>query len=192
MDTAVVCAVDSLLDARSLEWLSYRRPLRSMRQADGAIAGEAAAALVLSAVPGSRRNGALVLAGVGFGDEPAARDPAQPLRGDGLTAATKAALVEAGLEMHDLGLRMASGADGERELKEHTLSLTRLLRVRLEQLPMWLCAETLGHVGAATGLVQIAWAHETMVRGDLPGTVISSTAFAYDGRRATALLTCLR
>ncbi|PRQ06323.1 hypothetical protein [Enhygromyxa salina] len=182
---AIVCATDSLFDGRSLAWLADRRPLRTTLGSDGTIPGEAGAALLVRATQG--RTPQLQLIGLGFGDEPSIRSGA-PLRADGLVAAMRMALTEAGLGMHDIALRQAHGASGALEFKEHILALTRLLRVRVESMPIWLIAETLGDVGTSAGLVQITRAHQALLRGYLPGPVILCTAGDHHGERSALVV----
>lgn len=182
----VVCSVDSLLDARSLLWLARAQALRGVRRSDGVIPGEAAVALLLRPSPGGGQ--ALLVAGLGVGDEPSDRNVQLPRRADGLVTAIRTAIEEAGLPLHELDWRLASGARTSVELKEHTLALTRILRERIDNLPLWLCAETLGDVGTAAGLVAIAWAHDAGLRGYLPGQAALATAAARSGERAAVVL----
>lgn len=186
VSAVVVCSVESLLDARSLLWLSGARPLRTTRRFDGVIPGEAAVALLLRLADGRTRG--LSVAGIGFGDEPSDHSVEVPLRADGLVTATRGALDQAGLAMHDIGVRLANGAHGSSEAKEHMLVVTRLLRERMDSFPLWLCAETLGDIGTAAGLVEVAWAHESGLRGSLPGGSALATAAARDGTRGAAIL----
>ncbi|MFO7562061.1 MAG: hypothetical protein R6X02_05415 [Enhygromyxa sp.] len=184
----MVCSVDSLLDARSLSWLSRARPLRSVRRSDGAVPGEAAVALLLRPGPDRDHGRGLLVAGLGVGDEPSDRSVEVPRRADGLVNAIRTALGEAGLGLHELDLRLASGAHGSSESKEQALALTRILRERVESFPLWLSAETLGDVGTTAGLLAIAWTHDAGLRGYLPGRAALATAMARDGERAAAVL----
>jgi 3-oxoacyl-[acyl-carrier-protein] synthase I len=185
IEAAIVCAADSFIDGRSLLWLAERGPLQTTGGREGTIPGEAGAALLLRSRPSSAPH--LRLIGLGFGDEPAARSIA-PLRGDGMTAAMRAALSEAGLGLHEIGVRVVDGAGGHREFKEHILALTRLLRARVESLPIWLVAETLGHVGTGAILVQLAWAQQALLRAYLPGPTVLATAGDHHGERAALVL----
>ncbi len=187
-ELCVVVAVDSWLDARSLRWLSERSPLHTDR-GEGVTPGEAGAVLVLASaqlVP--RAEVEATVLGFGSSVEPAAHDRDVPMRGDGLTEAVQQALTNSGLELQDLRLRLSDADGGHNAAKEQMLALARLLRVRMDDFPLWLPAECIGHVGAAAGLVQIAWAIQAAARGYLPGSPILCTVGNFAGERAAAII----
>src|SRR5690606_31107041 len=91
-------------------------------------------------------------------------------------------------ELQDLRLRLSDADDGHDAAKEQMLALARLLRVRVEDFPLWLPAESIGHVGAAAGLIQIAWAIQAATRGYLPGSPVLCTARNFAGERAAVIV----
>jgi 3-oxoacyl-[acyl-carrier-protein] synthase-1 len=188
-ELCIVVAVDSWIDARSLLWLGERSPIHTARSGDGVIPGEAGALLLLAnaQLVSSAEIEATIL-GFASSVEPAVSNPDVPTRGDGLTKAISKALRNAGLEFHDLRLRLSDAHGDHNTAKEQMLALARLLRVRMEDLPLWLSAECIGHVGAAAGLVQIAWAIHSAARGYLPGSPALCTVSNFAGERAAAIV----
>ncbi len=61
------------------------------------VQGGAAGALLVQQDPDAGAGDALACRGLGLGDEPADRDPALPLRADGLASGIRAALAESRL-----------------------------------------------------------------------------------------------
>lgn len=183
----IVLALDSWLDARSLLWLSEQTPLQTGKT-HGVIPGEAAAALLLAA-PGvfPRTFTQAHLLALGFGEEPSAKDPAAPLRGDGLRDAVAGAL-GAHADLGEVDLRMSDNPGTHAGAKEQMLLLARLLRAPIAELPLWLPAESLGHVGAAAGLAQVIWAIQASARGYLPGPRVLCMASNFSGERGAALV----
>ncbi|HLT35063.1 MAG TPA: hypothetical protein VK034_02235 [Enhygromyxa sp.] len=188
-ELCVVVAVDSWLDARSLLWLGERAPLHTDHYKEGVIPGEAGAVLLIasSELVASAEVEATIL-GFGSSVEPAEHGPNVPMRGDGLTEAIRQALTNTGLELQDVRLRLADADGGHNAAKEQMLALARLLRVRVEDFPQWLPAECIGHVGAAAGLVQIAWAIQAAARGYLPGSPVLCTTRNFAGERAAVIV----
>jgi 3-oxoacyl-[acyl-carrier-protein] synthase-1 len=165
-EAVVVCAADSLVTAPTLLRLSEQRRLLTSENSDGVIPGEAGACVVLTR-RAKQACGAIL--GLGFGREPALQDNEIPLRADGLVAAARSALDEASLRMHDMDYRLSDAAGEGYHFKEQALVVGRVLRERKEVFPLWLAAETLGAVGAASGLCNLVWALRSFARGVAPG-----------------------
>ena len=145
---AVVAGVDTLLTEITLRayWQDHR--LLTRKNSNGFIPGEAAAAVLLG-VATDKVDLSLVLRGLGFAREPAAFGSGRPLRADGLVAAMRAALDEAGLRLDDCDHRIADLNGEQYRFKEAGLAMTRLLRQRKVNFPMWHPADCIGEVGAA-------------------------------------------
>lgn len=184
----LVCAVDSFLNARSLLWLEEHGRLKTERNADGVIPGEAAACVRVELRAGASRQSLATIEGLGFAREMATVFNEEPLRADGLVKAGRAALEEAGLRMEDVELRLSDVSGELYGFKEQTLALTRLLRVKRESLPLWLCAESLGEVGAAASLCQLVRVAQAWQRGYAPGARAMCFASSVSGERAVAVV----
>jgi 3-oxoacyl-[acyl-carrier-protein] synthase I len=180
----VVCAADTLVTARTLLQLSDQQRLLTESNSDGVIPGEAAACLLLSL---DGRGAQATIRGIGFGHEPGLLSNDIPLRGDGVVAAARAALAEAGLQMHDADLRLSDAAGESYHFKEQVLVVSRLLRQRKEAFPMWLGASYLGDVGAAAGLCNLAWFLHCQRNRATPGRVVMAWA-GQDGAARAALV----
>jgi len=181
----VVCAVDSLVNAGRLLELSQGRRLLSSQNSDGVTPGEAAASVLLSL---QTRGAKAVVAGLGFGLETATLYVDEPLRGDGIVRATRAALSQAGRTLYDTDFRVSDAAGEGYFFKEQVLLMSRLLRKVKRHYPVWLCAETLGLVGTAAGLCGLVRAVVGFEKGTTPGP--RAVVFAGDpqGARAAILL----
>lgn len=185
----VVAAADSLLSARRLLELNERRRLLVEGNSDGVIPGEAAAAIVLTT---DKRNALASVLGLGFGEEPARSDNDVPLRADGLVGATRAALKEAALQLHEVHFRVSDAAGESFAFKEQALLVARLLGDRKLEFPLWLPAESLGDTGAAAGLCGALWAMAAWARGYAPGPHAVVCAGNDQGARAAVVLASAR
>lgn len=181
----VVAAADSLIDARSLLALVRQNRLKTPRNADGVIPGEAAACIRLTL-----RSPALLarISGIGSAVEPGLLTNDIPLRGEGIAEAARLALTEAGLAMHDLDFRLSDAAGEAYHFKEQVLVIARLLRRNMAGFPLWLPARALGHVGHAGGMCNLVWAVVALARGYAPGP--RAIAFSGDaqGLRSAAVV----
>ena len=184
----LVCGVDSYINARSLRWLERHGRLKTAENSDGVIPGEAAAAVMIHPRL-VRGQGALVeVIGLGFAHEAAGVLSEEPLLAPGLTAAARAALAEARVGMHDIDFRL-SDVTGERYgFKEHALALTRLLRRRREDVPLWHCADSIGDTGAAAGICQLVIACHAFLKCYAPGNFAIGFTSAVLGDRAVIVL----
>lgn len=180
----VVAAADSLLSAGRMLAASERQRLLVEDNPDGFIPGEAAAAMVLTREPHGTR---ACIRGLGFAREPSRLDNDVPLRAEGLIEATRAALREAGSELHELDLRVSGAAGESFYFKEQALLVARLLREPKASFPLWLPAETLADTGAAAGLCGMLWVMAGWERGYAPGPRAIGFASNDEGNRAAAV-----
>ena len=188
VEACLVCAVDSFLNARSLLWLEEHERLKTRRNSDGVIPGEAAACIRVELRARAPRRSLVTVAGLGFAREPATLLDEEPLRADGLLKAGRAALEEAGLRMEEMDLRLSDASGDLYAFKEQALALTRLLRVKRESLPLWLCAESIGEVGAAASICQLVRVAQAYERGYAPGARAMCFASSVSGERAVAVV----
>lgn len=153
----IIAGVDNYLTSAATSHYLAEQRLLTPDNPDGFIPGEAAAAL-LCTVP---RSGGFRLFGLGLTRETACIYNAAdlPLRGDGMTEAYRAALVEAGFEMNRLGYRISDLIGETYWFKQTALANLRLLRGRHEPQDLWSPGESLGNVGAAVGplMLGMAW-----------------------------------
>lgn len=181
----LIVAVDSLLDVATLGRLDRGQRLLAPFNSNGFIAGEAAGALWVGAGGGGS---GLQCLGIGFGAEPAHLDSGLPLRGDGLAAAFKDALRQAGREVHELDYRIADLSGEQYYFKEAALALLRTMRQRRETFDLWHPAECVGEVGAAAGAVMLSVAAAAARKGYAPGPDLLAHWSNDAGQRAAAVL----
>ncbi len=180
----VVAAADSFMDARRLLALDEQRRLLTPDNPDGVSPGEAAACVLVEADVRSR----VAIPGLGFATEPALRGNELPLRGEGLSAAIRGALDEAGLAFDDIDMQLSDASGEAYSFKELTLATTRLMRRPKPEFPVWLLADQLGDVGAAAGLAGVVAAVEAFERDCAPGRRALSLASNASGGRAALIL----
>lgn len=150
MPRVLVAATDSLLPWPTLSHYESHDRLLTARNSNGFMPGEAAGAVLLGRPAGNP--GELLCTGLGFSRESAHIDSEQPFRAEGLSQAIRAALEDAGRQMHDMDFRITDNSGEQYYFKEAALALSRTLRVRKEEFDIWHPAECTGDVGAAVGI----------------------------------------
>jgi 3-oxoacyl-[acyl-carrier-protein] synthase-1 len=165
-----------------------RERLLTSQHSDGFIPGEAAAAVLVEPLRRDSSQPRLICSGIGFGVEKATEDSGLPLRADGLVAAIKAALADAGCDMGDLDYRITDISGGQYGFKEASLALNRILRKRKEEFDILHPADCVGEVGAASGPVVLAVTLTAMNNGYAPGLNALCHFGNEEGKRAAAVL----
>jgi 3-oxoacyl-[acyl-carrier-protein] synthase I len=148
----VVAGVDSFLVAGTLAAYEDKNRLLTSENSNGFIPGEGGAAVLIgpASTPQSQISPPdLLCLGIGTGEEKATVDSEEPLRGDGLVQALKAALADAGCLINDLDYRITDSNGEQYWFKEATLGLDRILRNRKELFEIWHPADCIGETGAA-------------------------------------------
>ena len=184
----LVCGVDSYLNARSLLWLDEHWRLKTEENSDGVIPGEAAAAVLISRTLVDENQSAVRLAGLGFGFEQAHVLCDDPLLGLGLTEATRNALTDAGLEMHEIDFQISDVTGESYGFKDQALMIGRLLRVHKESFPIWHCAEFIGDTGAAAGIGQLVIASYSFNKNYAHGDRVMCFTSSVRGDRGAAVV----
>ncbi len=186
--SCLVCGVDSYVNAKSLLWLEQHERLKTSDNSDGVIPGEAAAAIWVLRSPTSAPRPAVSLAGLGLGFEQAGVMSVEPLLGVGLTAAARAALAEANLQLHEMDFRISDVTGEAYGFKEQSLVVARLMRSRRDEFPLWHGADSMGDIGAASGVSQLVVACDALRRGYAPGSRVICFTSAVPGARAVAVV----
>jgi 3-oxoacyl-[acyl-carrier-protein] synthase-1 len=126
--------------------------------------------------------------GLGFGQEKATVSSEEPLLGLGLAEAARAALAEAGLQLHDTDFRLSDATGEAYGFKEQALAVARLHRVWKAEFPHWHCADSIGDAGAAAGVCQLVIASQAFRRGYAFGDRAICFTSATSEDRAVAVL----
>lgn len=184
----IVCGVDSYMNAPSLLWLDQSSRLKTVDNSDGVIPGEAAAAVLVRSQVAPRSPCAVRVAGLGFSHETAGILSEEPVLGLGLTQATRAALGEAGIQIHETAFRLSDVTGESYGFKEQALVVGRLLRKHLAKFPLWHCGECIGDTGASAGICQLAVAFHAFAKGYAPGNRAICFTSSVPGDRAVAIL----
>lgn len=182
----LIAATDSLLVAQTLAHYEEHERLLTSQNSNGFIPGEAGAALVVEAVHAKREH-QLICHGLGFGVEKAHVDSEEPLRADGLTAAIKESLGDAGCEMGDLDFRITDISGDQYYFKEASLALLRLLRKRKEEFDIWHPADCIGEVGVVMGPIMIAVLKAACEKDYSKGNHIVAHLGNDDGKRSSMI-----
>ena len=185
-DNCLIVAADSLLHARTLLKLEQQGRLKTVERSDGVIPGEAAACVLVTRR--QKRPYSPQVLGMGFATEVATVLNDVPFRADGLTAAARVALREAGMTMADLDYRISDAAGESYAFREQSLLVTKLLRERKVDFELWHPAEHVGDTGAAAGLVQLAVISDAFRAGYAPGSRVISCCSAASGERTAMIL----
>jgi len=181
----LIVATDSLLSWPTLSSYERNERLLTAANSNGFIPGEGAAALLVErADPHSE----LVCEGIGLATETAPITGEEPLRGEGLAHAIRAALAEAACQMHEVDFRITDIAGEQYYFKEATLALARVLRVTKEEFDIWHPAECIGESGAVAGMATIAVAAAACAKGYALGPRILCHAGNDTGQRAAVIL----
>ncbi|WP_299767782.1 3-oxoacyl-ACP synthase [uncultured Tateyamaria sp.] len=155
-----ILGVDSYLTGRTIQHYLSQQRLLTADNPEGFLPGEAAAAVLCrGAGPGMN------VGGIGLSREEAHFLNGQdengfnlPLRGEGMAAAYKAALSEAGLGLHEIGVKIGDLIGETFWFKQSELASLRTQRERSEVHPIWPIAAALGNIGAAVVPVMLGWA----------------------------------
>jgi 3-oxoacyl-[acyl-carrier-protein] synthase-1 len=161
----VIASADSLISQETLDHYESGDRLLTSDNSNGFIPGEGASAMLVARPTGRPQ---LVCAGVGLASEEAHIESDRPLRADGLTAAHRAALAQAGCSIDELGFRITDLSGEQYYFKEASLASSRLLSRRREEPQVWHPAECTGQAGAALGGIAFAVAHAALVKGYAP------------------------
>lgn len=184
-ERVLVAAVDSLLSWPTLGHYDRESRLLTPTNSNGFMPGEGAGALLVGKPAGGPE---LIVTGLGFAVEKAHIHSEEPLRAEGLSAAIKLALADAGVQMHDLDYRIVDVSGEQYYFKEAALALSRTLRRRKEEFDQWHPAECTGEVGAVAGASVLAVADAACRKGYSPGRAILSHLAADSGQRAAMTL----
>ena len=182
----VIAGVDSLLTWPQLRDFERNDRLLTSVNSNGFIPGEGAGALLVSR---PTRAPQLLCTAIGFGMETATIGSEEPLRADGLVAAFRAALGQAGCGLHDFDLRLTDVSGEQYYMKEAALAMSRVMRQRKDELDIWHAAECTGEIGAAAGPVALAVAEAACRKDYAPGPNILFHAGNDSGLRTTVVLT---
>jgi 3-oxoacyl-[acyl-carrier-protein] synthase-1 len=184
-DRVVVAATDSLLTWPTLSAYERGERLLTARNSNGFMPGEAAGALLLGR---PSQQAELRCSGIGFGVEAAHIDSGEPLRADGLSAAIRQALSDAGKQPHEMDFRITDVSGEQYYFKEAALALSRTLRVRKDAFDIWHPAESIGETGAVAGVAMLSVAEHACRKGYSIGPSILAHMANDSGQRAAAVL----
>ena len=182
----LIAATDSLLVAPTLAHYEENERLLTSQNSNGFIPGEAGAALVVEAVR-AKPEPQLICRGLGFGVEQAHVDSEEPLRADGLTAAIKESLGDAGCGESILQFKITDISGEQYHFKESSLAFSRIDRTKREEFDIWHPAECVGAVGAAIGCVMISVLKAACENDYSKGNYILAHLGNDDGKRSSLI-----
>jgi len=187
LNHVIIAAADSMLSGSTLSCYEESGRLLTSKNSDGFIPGEAAAALLIAPFR-TKKESQLLLCGLGFGLEKANIDSEEPLRADGLTAAIKESLHDAGLDESVLQFKIVDVSAEQYYFKEASLAFSRIDRTKRKEFDFWHPAECVGEVGAAIGALMIAVLKAAYDKGYAKGNYVLAHLANDDGRRAAMIL----
>lgn len=183
----LIAATDSLLVGPTLAHYEGHERLLTSNHSNGFIPGEAGAALVVESSRRSTQKNRLVCHGLGFGKEKAHVYSEEPLRADGLVAAIKESLGDAGCGESVLDFKITDISGEQYYFKEASLAFSRIDRTKREEFDIWHPADCIGDVGAVLGLVMIAVIKAACEKGYTKGHHILAHVGDDDGTRSSMI-----
>jgi 3-oxoacyl-[acyl-carrier-protein] synthase I len=187
IDTAIVLAVDSLIDEDTLGWLSACGRLKCDDMPAGLMPGEAAVALALRR-PGETAGPLASFRGMAFAEEPLAQSEARLSTGEVLTEA----VARVWSDSAQPAAWLLADHNGEHHRAHEwgsTLARLRATGDAFADPALWLPALSFGDTGAASMPLAVAMASHAWQRGSAPGTAAVVAACSDGGARAALLLT---
>lgn len=186
----VIAGVDSYLTGPAVAHYLGNDRLLVSGNANGFIPGEAAAAVLCT-----MDHGPLALTGLGLSREEAflynglGQDGTHlPLRGDGMTAAYKAAMEEAQVDLAHVEYRIADLIGEQYWFKQTTLASLRLERGRTPFQDLWSPGENLGNIGGAVVPLMLGMALTAAEKGYDMGSPVLIEASGDDGACGACVL----
>jgi 3-oxoacyl-[acyl-carrier-protein] synthase I len=183
----LIVGTDTLLTWPTLRAYDSNQRLLNAKNSNGFIPGEAAACILVSKPTSTCQ---LAIEGLGFATEPAHIASEQPLRGDALASAFRAAAADAACEVRDLDFRIADISGEQYYFKEAALAVLRTLRHRKEEFDLWHPAECVGEAGSAIGPIMLAVAEHAYRKGYAPGSRALLHAANDGGQRVAIVARC--
>src|SRR6185312_14190394 len=183
----IVAGVDTYLTGPTLAAFDERRRILTGGNSDGFLPGEAAAAVLLGLVD-SDASAPVTCRGLGFARESATIEAEQPLRGDGIVGAIRAALSAAGCGLDKVDHRIADLSGEQYRFKEAALAVSRILRQRKESFGIWHPADCIGEVGAAALPAMLGVLYHGARKRYLPGKMFLAHLSNDDDKRAALIL----
>lgn len=185
----LIAATDSLLVAPTLAHYEENERLLTSQNSNGFIPGEAGAALMVQAVH-AKPEPQLICHGLGFGVEKAHVDSEEPLRADGLSAAIKESLGDAGCDQSILDFKITDISGEQYHFKESSLAFSRVERTKREEFDIWHPADCIGEVGAPIGAVILAVLKAACEKNYSKGQHILAHLGNDDGKRSSMIIAC--
>ncbi|MEO1881493.1 MAG: hypothetical protein ABGX37_07270 [Methylococcales bacterium] len=182
----LIVATDSLLVGSTLAHYEEYDRLLTNNNSNGFIPGEAGAALVVEPVYAGQEN-QLVCVGLGFGVEQAHIYSEEPLRADGLTAAIKESLSDAGHGESILDYKITDISGEQYYFKEASLAFSRIDRTKRTEFDIWHPADCVGDVGSVLGVVMIAVLKAACKKSYSKGNHILAHLGSDDGKRSSMI-----
>lgn len=182
----LIAATDSLLVGATLAHFEEHERLLTSNHSNGFIPGEAGAALIVEPYRGQKNQ--LVCTGLGFGVEKAHVYSEEPLRADGLTAAIKEALFDAGHGESLLDFKITDISGEHYYFKEASLAFSRLDRTKRQEFDIWHPADCVGEVGSTLGLIMIGVLKAACEKAYSKGNHILAHLGDDDGKRSSMIL----
>ncbi|MDC8450184.1 MAG: hypothetical protein LV473_17760 [Nitrospira sp.] len=186
-DYCLIAGADTYLVAGTLAAYEEQTRLLTSVNHDGFIPGEAGAAILVGILNKAKRTSIHCL-GIGQGREQATVLSEEPLRGDGLVSAIKAALADASCGMGDLDFRITDLSGEQYGFKEATLALTRILRVRKERFDIWHPVDCVGEIGAAIMPVMLGVLLASTRKHSTLGSMVLCHAAKESGERVAVIV----
>jgi 3-oxoacyl-[acyl-carrier-protein] synthase-1 len=183
----LVVGVDGFVHAKTLAGYERKRRLLTSTNSNGFIPGEGAAAVLFGPAE-SHPAAPMICRGIGYGREAATIESDEPLRGDGMAEAFRAALADAGCNFDEIDYRLADVSGEQYGFKEAALAIARTVRKVKSEFDIWHPADCIGEIGAAVAPCVLAVASAAARKRYAPGPGVLAHFGNDDGQRAAVVL----
>lgn len=183
----LIAATDSMLVWPTLAAYQDRERLLTSQNSNGFIPGEAGAALVIEPVY-VKQEPQLICQGLGFAVEKAHVDSEEPFRADGLTAALKESLDDAGCGESILQFKITDIAGEQYHFKESSIAFSRVDRTKRKEFDIWHPADCIGEAGSTIGLAMLGLLKAASEKSYSKGDNIWAHLGNDNGKRASIIL----
>jgi len=182
----LIVATDSLLVGSTLAHYEEYDRLLTSNNSNGFIPGEAGAALVVEPVS-AKQTHQLICVGLGFGVEKSHVYSEKPLKADGLTAAIKESLADAGCGENVLDFKITDISGEQYYFKEASLAFSHIDRTKRKEFDIWHPADCIGEAGSVLGMIMIAVLKSACEKTYTKGDHILAHLGNDDGKRSSLI-----
>lgn len=183
VDLCCIGGVDSMVNARDIDWLRTRDILRTPDRPGGVIPSEGAAFLLVARAGEAGPPLARILGAASLRGEAVDGSQARPLR-----RALEQAMGNAGVHESKVAFTVTERCGGRQRALDFMIAEMQTFRTRRESLPHWGLDETCGCTGAAAGALALVVASMAQSKAYAPGPIGLCAASSFAAEHAACVM----